>query len=553
MKLNGVRLSRALVAGTVLSSIVGAPLVAQAATASPAPRTGVITATSRSATTTTTTTAAAASTAAAEPGSVLRLNSGGPLLTEAGLSWKADQYAVGGAVATAARPVADTDSDVVVQSVRWGMSGYKIPVAAVGTYRVSLDFVEMAWPSAGRRVFSVTGEGAPLATDLDVFAVAGRDRAHRVTRDVVVKDGVLDLGFTATKDNAMVSAISVETLKTAVPIGVGSQFHCMWSGASGYGSSTFDATRGAVLDKLVAAGVKKVRIDVGWDGLQPTSNVAPDPAGWYVKLLDGCVSGARARGLQVLLTLHMAPKWARPAAYAGTAMVLPENPAAIKTASAFLASRYASQAYAIEVWNEPNLRSFVQVVDPAKYVAVLGAAHSAIKAANPAMKVMFAGTDRIAVQPGGSVVDDFYSLAYKAGAKGKFDIMGVHTYQGPADASPDAADVGTWRILHMPHLIRLMAAYGDAALPISVSEFGWSVHANAAGTATWDLGVSEQQQADYTLATFDILSQWPQVQDAFVYAERQKATGNLHQDGYGLLKRDLTPRPVYNALLARKY
>lgn len=530
MKFTGVGFRRALVAGTVLTSVVAAPLATQSAVA---------------ATTTTTSTTTTAP--------VLRINSGAGSITEAGVTWGGDRNAVGGYTTTVPRPVADTDSDQAVQSVRWGMSGYKIPVASVGTYRVTLTFAEMAFITPGRRVFSVTGEGAPVVSNLDVFAVAGRDRAHRVTKDVVVKDGVLDLGFSATRDNAMVSAIEVATVQTAIPIGVGSQFHCMWSGASGYGSAVFDETRAAVLDKLVAGGVKKVRIDVGWDGLQPTGNTAVNPTSWYVKLLDGCVQGARSRGLDVLLTLHMTPKWARPAAYAGTAMVLPENPAAIKTVSGFLASRYAGQVQALEIWNEPNLRDFVQVVDPAKYVAVLGASHSAIKAANPAMKVMFAGTDRIAVSPGGSVVDDFYSLAYKAGAKGKFDIMGVHTYQGPADAAPDAADIGTWRIMHMPHLIRLMASYGDSALPISVTEFGWSVHANATGTLPWDLGVSEQQQADYTLATFDILSQWPQVQDAFVYAERQKATGNVHQDGYGLLRRDLSPRPVYDALVARKY
>lgn len=253
----------------------------------------------------------------------------------------------------------------------------------------------------------------------------------------------------------------------------------------------------------------------------------------------------------VLLTLHQTPKWARPAAYLGTSRVLPADANSVKTVSGWLSGRYAGKVEAIEVWNEPNLREFVQVVDPVKYVAVLGAAHSAIKSANPQMKVVFAGTDRVAVSPGAGVVDDFYSLAYAAGAKGKFDIMAVHTYQGPGDAPPDAPDVGTWRILHMPHLIKLMAAHGDSTVPIWVTEFGWSVHANEVGTEPWNRGVTEQQQAAYTVATFDILAQWPQVKNAFVYAERQKATGNLHQDGYGLLNRDFTPRPVYNALAAR--
>ena len=481
----------------------------------------------------------------------IRINSGGAALSEAGVSWQADRSAVGGQSAVVARPVAGTDQDQAQQSVRWGMTGYAIPVSAVGTYQVTLKFAEMAFAAPQRRVFSVQAEGASFTRDLDVFAAVGRDREHAVTRDVLVEDGVLDLGFSATRDNAMVGSIEVALKQSGTPVDLGSQFHCMWSGASGYGSPAFDATRGAVLDKLKAAGVRKVRIDVGWDGLQPTGNTAPNPEGWYAKLLDGCVNGAKTRGMDVLLTLHMSPTWARPAAYASTPWVLPADPRAIQTVSGWLSSRYAGKVEAIEVWNEPNLRHFVQVVDPVKYVAVLGAAHAAIKAANPAMQVVFSGADRVAVSPGAPAVDDFYSLAYRAGAKGKFDVMGVHTYQGPADAPPGAPDVGTWRITHMPALIALMAANGDSTLPISVTEFGWSVHANALGTATWDLGVTEQQQADYTVGAMDLLGTWPQVKSAYVYAERQKATGNLHQDGYGMLRRDLSPRPVLTALAAR--
>lgn len=487
--------------------------------------------------------------------SPVRVNAAGPALQDlAGTQWSADRGWVGGSTARTTRPIAGTEADALFQTVRWQMSAYRLPVAAAGTYEVTLGFAESAFRARGARVFSVTAEGGSFVQDLDVYAAAGADTAHRITKVVAVRDGVLDLGFSATRDNAFVSTIEVrprELDPVQVPPAVGSQFHCMWSGASGYGSPSFDATRAAVLDKLAAAGVKAVRIDVGWDGLQPRSSALPVATDWYVKLLDGCVKGATDRGMTVMLTLDRSPAWARPAAYASTARVLPADPRSIAPVSGWLAARYEGSVTAIEVWNEPNLKDFVQVVDPARYVAVLGAAHGAIKAANPGMDVVFSGADRVAVSPGAPAVDDFYSLAYRAGAKGKFDVMGVHTYQGPADAPPDAPDAGTWRIMHMPHLLRLMASNGDGAVPVWVTEFGWSVHPNAVGAKSWDLGVTAEQQARYTVGAFDVFARWPQVTHAFVYAERQKATGNLHQDGYGLLNRDLSPRPVYEALRAR--
>jgi len=518
----------------LLSGLVGLAVLASAAALAPA--------------------AAAADVQAASP-SPIRINAAGPALKDpSGVQWSADKSWTGGSTAQTTRPIAGTDADALYQSVRWKMSAYRLAVPAAGTYEVTLGFAETAFRAKGKRVFSVTAEGASMAKDLDVYAAAGADKVHRVTKVVTVRDGVLDLGFTATKDNAFVSTLEVTPKAldaVKVPPVVGSQFHCMWSGASGYGTSTFDSTRAAVLDKLAAAGVKAVRIDVGWDGLQPRSAAAPNPADWYVKMLDGCVRGAVDRGMTVMLTLDRSPSWARPAAYASTARVLPADPSTIGPVAGWLASRYKGQVSAIEVWNEPNLKDFVQVVDPVHYVAVLGAAHSAIKAANPDMRVIFSGADRVAVSPGAAAVDDFYSLAYRAGAKGKFDIMGVHTYQGAADVPPDAPDVGTYRILHLPHLLALMAKNGDASVPVWVTEFGWSVHANAAGAKPWDLGVTADQQARYTVGAFDVFAQWPQVTHAFVYAERQKATGILHQDGFGLLNRDLSPRPVYEALRAR--
>lgn len=44
------------------------------------------------------------------------------------------------------------------------------------------------------------------------------------------------------------------------------------------------------------------------------------------------------------------------------------------------------------------------------------------------------------------------------------------------------------------------------------------------------------------------LGQWPQVEATFWYNEWNKATGDAHEDNWGLLKRDFTRKPAYFAM-----
>ena len=81
----------------------------------------------------------------------------------------------------------------------------------------------------------------------------------------------------------------------------GVQFHCNWGGQS-------DAHRQTVAAKLGAAGVKTVRIDLGWSSLQPTRRKRV--SGWHVRLADRCVNLARAQGMDVLFTIIWTPGWA---------------------------------------------------------------------------------------------------------------------------------------------------------------------------------------------------------------------------------------------------
>ncbi|WP_168581721.1 malectin domain-containing carbohydrate-binding protein [Gephyromycinifex aptenodytis] len=86
-----------------------------------------------------------------------------------------------------------------------------------GTYRVTLKMRESWWTKAGDRVFSVSAEGQPKLSNIDIFAAVGKGAAYDRTFDVTVKDGRLDLGFTATKDSAALSALEVTRIADPAP------------------------------------------------------------------------------------------------------------------------------------------------------------------------------------------------------------------------------------------------------------------------------------------------------------------------------------------------
>lgn len=132
-----------------------------------------------------------------------------------GRQWAADEGSVGGHTADRGPiDIAGTDDDKIYRTERWGLDAYAIPVAP-GMYTVRLHFAETS-PSvtaSGDRVFSVSVEDRLLA-DLDVFNEAGgaRKALVKTTRNVVVRDGSLDIGFAGKRGAPMINAIEVEPL-----------------------------------------------------------------------------------------------------------------------------------------------------------------------------------------------------------------------------------------------------------------------------------------------------------------------------------------------------
>lgn len=318
----------------------------------------------------------------------------------------------------------------------------------------------------------------------------------------------------------------------------GVQFHGIW------GDHT-TTVRDRLLNEIVAAGVQWVRLDISWAMLQPKDANSYDMA-WGVPLIDKRIAEIRAKGLKVLLLMYWAPKWAWDTSIPATndKNGVPRNPDEYANAAAFAASRWQPDAF--EVWNEPDLPEFLANTSPKTHADLLKAAYPKIKTASPRTKVIAGGTSGIKSKI-------WWKNVYAYGAKGSFDAIGVHGYQGVADSAPAYYDPNwvQYYLADIGNLVLLMQSNGDGAKKIWVTEYGWSSHTNemyASPTPNWKRGVTEANQAKFLHGASQYVAKWPQVEAMFWYNEWNKNTGDAHEDNFGLLKRDFTRKPVWSAM-----
>ena len=184
-----------------------------------------------------------------------------------------------------------------------------------------------------------------------------------------------------------------------------------------WGIKSTDQDRTANL--LPDVGAKWVRLTFEWNQLETSQGTynSSKLAAW-----DRSVALSRQAGTKVLVTVYGTPSWASSNGKVGGA---PSNNAYYANLMSFLANRYRGQVQAWEIWNEENVSRFWTTgPDPARYAGLLRAAYPAVKSADPNATVVFGGTS------GNDT--GFVDGAYRAGAKGSFDVMAVHPYTGSA-------------------------------------------------------------------------------------------------------------------------
>jgi hypothetical protein len=228
-----------------------------------------------------------------------------------------------------------------------------------------------------------------------------------------------------------------------------------------YGSQPAQADREIAQARQL--GAKLVRIAVPWSVMEPRA--AGQSEARALAYTDRLTADAAAAGIKVIMLVDSTPCWASSAPASllrrcvpGQASVAnawpPVEAGAYAAFVAYLAQRYGTELAAIEIWNEPDQANELYFAGPdkaARYAALLRAAYTAIKGANPGVLVL-----------GASIVGDngkFLRLLYADGIKGYYDGLAVHFY---------TLTVAAVRYIHEVQL-----ANGDST-PIWLDEFGFS-------------------------------------------------------------------------------
>ena len=212
-------------------------------------------------------------------------------------------------------------------------------------------------------------------------------------------------------------------------------------------------------------GASAVRINVRWadqNGRQARSRRAPRRPVYDFAALDSAVAAARARHMKVQLTLTSpAPAWATSDHRIGGTGV---DPARFGRFAGVVARRYRGQVARYSIWNEPNLRSWLQgrnrrETPAGRYRKLYVRGYKAIKRADRRAAVLIGELAPYGRRPGDHPVAFLRrvtctSAAYRRarGCSGlKADGVAVHPYEfGHRSAAwqhpnPDVVSIGSLR------------------------------------------------------------------------------------------------------------
>ena len=216
-------------------------------------------------------------------------------------------------------------------------------------------------------------------------------------------------------------------------------------------------------DRMATSGVESVRAAFYWHEIQPNG-----PAELNFAVTDAITLAAARRGLGVLPVVHHTPSWA--ALNQGDPSSPPKNPDDFARLLTALVTRYGPNGSlwaehpevsrqpirAWQIWNEPNLTRYWNHAPWApSYVALLKRADRALKAADPGSKTVLAGLPNESWKA--------VKAIYDAGARGSFDIVGLHPYTGIPK-----------NVIKIVKIVRReMARRKDAKVPVWITELSW--------------------------------------------------------------------------------
>jgi hypothetical protein len=283
------------------------------------------------------------------------------------------------------------------------------------------------------------------------------------------------------------------------------------------------------VDKVRAAGIAWVRIDVNWVEVQPQRN----QFSWG--RVDNVVAAATARGLHVYATLAYAPRWAN-----GNQDI--QHPATDsadwKRFCRLAAERYDGQhghsaVTHFGMWNEPDLSQFFSGTAQDYVQRVLIPCAAGVREGNPAAKVL--GPD---LAGDGDFLEE---VLQSAGST--LDVITLHNYGSSADDIMDKFDGWRW-FWEDPNLRDVIQGAGLLhVVPVWLTETGRPTHAS---WSCWFRDTaSEAEQAQVYTDLLDQVAQRDWMDKVFFY-ELVDADLTIACQ-WGILYGDLREKEAYRA------
>lgn len=274
-----------------------------------------------------------------------------------------------------------------------------------------------------------------------------------------------------------------------------------------------DADRQAELDSDVDVGAQFVRVDSDLSSQTATETV---------------VNEIVARGMEPLIVL-----------YASTNALT--DMAAVQSFVSSQVQKWGSRVRLYEFCNEPDWH---KNWTPQSYTTALLGARAAFNTAkatyNPDALLISAGLfkwqDNQTTGSDGNNAAEWVNQMYQAGAKGAFDLLGLHMYDSPSWNNIH----NTWNVAftNTKNVRAIMDANGDQSVPIISTESGGPVGAP----------YSEAQQASIVTDNINAVAQGKLASFAW-YTMRDDTQSS--GDGWGMLRLDLTQRPAYTTYKAQ--
>ena len=282
--------------------------------------------------------------------------------------------------------------------------------------------------------------------------------------------------------------------------------------------------------------------------------------------LDNIVGDGTKAGLRIMLSFAHAPAFYR----TDSSGLMPADPSTFSQFMQAVASRYAGQIQAYELWNEENLdrEAGLGNVDPATYLPLLEAGYTGVKAGDPNAMVLLGAPSPTGANIPGSVIDDLSYLqqlyAINGGEViGYFDALSAHPsgFSNPPDCTPDTpqcslsggynTDDSFFAFTRLSEYHDVMVQNGDAAKQIWLTEFGYCSNATPPPGYDYCRYITEEQQAQFLVQAYNMARQLPYVGSMFKWnLNFQMAVPQSDEKwGFGIVRSDYSARPAYGALL----